>query len=325
MKTQRLGTHLVQPPPDFHQKPSARKGTRAISWLLGIVIVILVIVYGQQLKEALLKVNLLWVMAGMACYGVNYGLRGLRWQLLTRGAIRWWPQGVHASCVHGFASYMLPFRTGELILPLILRNLAGLSLSQGSRALIRARLLDIHTLGLWVIVVALGTGFTHSASLRIGWFFLGLGMFCAPVIFGWLARSGGRMPYAPVKKLSALIDRQPLRLGEWLVSLAIWCAVAIVFYCTAKAIGLYIDLRQVWLLITLQLPLQLIPFQGVANSGNHESGWVAGLVLLGFATGEAIEFALLSHLVLLVYVLALGPVGLLTGPICPRRVQDAVE
>jgi hypothetical protein len=72
-------------------------------------------------------------------------------------------------------------------------------------------------------------------------------------------------------------------------------------------------LVHVWLLISLQLPLQLIPVQGVANAGNHEGGWVAGLLIVGFSAQQAVEFALTSHVILISYVLVLGLVGLLTG------------
>jgi hypothetical protein len=63
----------------------------------------------------------------------------------------------------------------------------------------------------------------------------------------------------------------------------------------------------------MQLPLQLLPVQGLANSGNHEGGWVAALVLMGFNAQEALKFALASHGVLIGYVALLGLVAVFMG------------
>ena len=65
--------------------------------------------------------------------------------------------------------------------------------------------------------------------------------------------------------------------------------------------------------------MQLIPVQGFGNSGNHEGGWVAALVLMGFQPDEALRFALTSHAVVLVYVLILGVVALLFQYLMFRR------
>lgn len=303
---------------DSDMAPSS-KGTKAVSWLMGIAIIGLTIFYGPRLKAVLMKVDVIWVLAGLVCYSFNYGLRAWRWQLLTRGRVPWWPEGMHASCVHGFAAYMLPFRAGELTLPLVLRNVTGLKLTQGSRALIRARLLDVHTLGIWVIFIALGTDLALSHFIRFAWIGVGGIMVLAPVLIRCLASTGTRTRFALVRRLSGFVALEPLTVREWVASLMIWFAVAGVFFCAAQAIALAIDLRQVWLLITLQLPLQLVPVQGIANTGNHEGGWVAGLILLGFSADQAIEFALASHFVLLFYVLLLGPAGLMIGRLCRTR------
>ena len=89
--------------------------------------------------------------------------------------------------------------------------------------------------------------------------------------------------------------------------MSIWAAVGSCFYCTIKAVGLSLGIGEVWLLISINLPLQLIPIQGFANTGNHEAGWVGALALLGISANEGLRFALTSHALLLSYVLALWP------------------
>jgi len=211
---------------------------------------------------------------------------------------------------------MLPFRSGELALPLVLRSLIGLNLRKGSRLLFRARLLDIQTLGMWVIVVTLISDIALPTPIRIGWGLAGGGMFILPPVIKRLAVAGSANRITFIRKLAELMDTEPISVREWMISLLIWFAVAGVFFCAAQAVGLAIDIKHVWLLITFQLPLQLVPIQGIANAGNHEGGWVAGLMLLGFSAQESVEFALISHCILIFYVLLLGPIGLLVGRFC---------
>lgn len=289
-----------------------------VSVLVALAVLVLVVYYGPELIEALQRVHFGWTLAGLGCYGVNYHLRATRFRIISKGRIRIWPEGLHASCIHGFASYMMPFRSGELALPIILHNLTDLSLTEGGRILVRARLLDLMTLGFWILGAVILEEVTLPTAIRIVWLLVGIVMLIAPSITYWLAIKGRLSPYPFFKKMVGLFDPERFRPLELLVSLGIWAAVAGVFFCVAQAIGLPIRFVQVWLLITLQLPLQLVPIQGIANAGNHEAGWVAGLVLVGFSTSQAMAFALTSHAILLLYVIALGPVALFTGRFCGR-------
>jgi hypothetical protein len=197
--------------------------------------------------------------------------------------------------------------------------LTGLSLTEGGLILIRARLLDLQTLGLWVMMAALIADIRLSGSIRTVWVSIGAAMAIAPLLIGWLGTSGRHSRNSFFRWLSRFTIKTPFTFPEILISAAIWTAVASCFFCAARAIGLPLSLMQVWLLITIQLPMQLIPVQGIANAGNHEGGWVAGLMLLGFPAAAALEFALLSHAIVLLYVLALGPVALITGYFCSPK------
>ena len=292
------------------------------SFLLAICVIIVAIYYGSDLIDALHSVKLHWVGFGLLCYAVNYILRALRFRLLSSGKIKLWPEGLHAACLHGFATYMMPFRSGELTLPLVLRPLTGLSLTEGGRILIRARLLDLQTLGLWVMVAALIADISLSGSMRIVWMAMGAAMAIAPLLIKWLGTTGRQSKNLFFRWLGRFTTTTPFTFPEILISACIWTAVASCFFCAARSIGLPLSLMQVWLLIAIQLPMQLIPVQGIANAGNHEGGWVAGLMLLGVPVAAALEFALLSHAIVLLYVLALGPAALITGYFCSPEASS---
>lgn len=288
----------------------------AVSILVATAVIILAFYYGSELIEALQRVHIGFALTGLVCYGINYYLRAMRFRIISKGRIHIWPEGFYAGCIHGFASYMLPFRSGDLTLPVILRNLMGFNLIDGGKILIRARLLDIMTLGIWILCAVSFQKSVLPGLIGTVWVLSGVLMLVAPFITHWFAAKchSSRSPF--LSRIAGVIDPERFSLSEMAVSLCIWVAVAGVFFFVAQSIGLSISLVQVWLLISLQLPLQLIPVQGIANAGNHEGGWVAGLLLIGFSAQQALEFALTSHVILISYVLVLGLAGLLTGRHC---------
>jgi len=285
---------------------------------VAVATVVMAFWYKSELIDAFDRVHIGWAIVGLGCYGLNYNLRAIRFRILSSGRIRIWPEGLHASCIHGFASYMMPFRSGELALPIIIRSLTNLSLAEGGQLLVRARLLDILALGIWCFAAIWLSYSSLPAALLNIWLLAAIIMLALPLIIHRLAIKGRVAQYAFIRKIVGLVQPQPFRLVEIFVSMGIWASVAGVFFCTAKAIALPIAFLHVWWLITLQLPLQLLPLQGLANAGNHEGGWVAGLTLLGFSTSQSIAFALTSHAVLIMYVILLGPVALITGRFCRK-------
>ncbi len=284
---------------------------RIISFALAIAVIVIAVGQGRDLANALRQVRLGWAFAGLGCYGINYLLRAHRMKVILNDGIRMWPDAVYTACLHGLATYLLPFRSGEFTLPVILNKTFNFKFSDGARALLKARLLDLFAVGIWILLVALLIDFPMPAMVYRGWVILGIALTLFPLMLRWGGKQGAllkRNLWQRFSKWGAVASFDCKEVG---ISFGIWACVGACFFCTAQAIGLPLGFLQVWLLITIQLPLQLLPLQGVANAGNHEGGWIAGLALLGVSTDQGLHFALLSHALLLTYVLALAPSALL--------------
>ena len=282
-----------------------------ISLALAIAVIAIAMGQGRDLANALKQVRLSWAFAGLGCYGINYLLRALRIRVILKDGIRMWPDAVYTACLHGLATYLLPFRSGEFTLPVILNKNFHFKFSDGARVLLKARLLDLFALGLWILLAALLIDFPMPVMVYRGWVILGIVLSIFPLMLKWGFKQGAQIKsklWQRISKWGAVASFSYQEVG---LSFGIWACVGACFFCTAQAIGLPLGFMQVWLLITIQLPLQLLPLQGVANAGNHEGGWIAGLVLLGFSADQGLHFALLSHALLLTYVLALAPSALL--------------
>ena len=290
---------------------STPKSIRFIfSFVIAAVVVGFTIIYRSELIDVLLRVHKRWVGAGLILYGLNYLLRALRLQVIAGKRIDLWPDALYASSLHGFITYLIPLQAGDLSLPIILKSSNSIDLADGSAMLIRTRLLDMMALGGIMIFAAIFSNLSLATIFRFIWIVSGVGLFFLPMILRRIISKKYFQSLRYVRFFNFFAQAGKFRAIESILSFGIWFAVALVFFCVIKAVNLSIGFGGALLLISLQLPLQLLPVQGFANTGNHEGGWVAALILLGVPLAQAAEFAVASHFIVLFYVLSLGIVPL---------------
>ena len=282
-----------------------------ISGLLLVSVIGLAVYHRHAVITVLGDIQIAWALAGFICLLGNYCLRAIRLRLLTNGRLPLWPTGIYCICMHGFATYMLPLRSGDLSLPFLLKSTTKMALSEGAAVLFKARLLEVFTLGLWFLAAAALASPTLSRGVLLSMAACGIAMAAAPFV---LKRILGlaNIPFETVRKVAhRLSQTSRMTFGEIVLTGAIWLSIALGLWCITSAIHLALPLMDLFVLIALQLVMQLVPVQGFGNSGNHESGWVAALMLLEYPADAALKFALTSHAIILIYVLIIGLVALL--------------
>jgi UDP-2-acetamido-3-amino-2,3-dideoxy-glucuronate N-acetyltransferase len=279
--------------------------------LLALAVAGVVVHQWPDIRATLRKVEPSWAVAGVLVYYLNYLLRALRLQFLAPPGLKFWPDALWISCFHGTVTYLFPMRSGDLSLPVLLKAHCQGGLLEATRVLVKARVLDVMSLGCITLAAALALPAPVPRVFRMGWVGAGGAMASFPLLLRFLVRFPGWQKFRMFRKLAALGRVSGLQWKEIGLSLGIWLAISGGLYCAARAIHLPIGLGGVLFLVTVQLPLQLLPIQGIANAGNHEGGWVAALSILGIPGEAALRFALASHALLLVYVLAISPVLLL--------------
>lgn len=276
------------------------------SGLLLITVLALVGYYRDEIMDALYDIQKGWGVAGFFCIMTNYILRALRLNLLTERELTIWPHGIYCTSMHGFLNYMLPLRSGDLSLPFLLKTTARIDLKKGATVLLKARVLEVFTLGVWITLAALVPFSNLPNSILWTMFFLGVVMMLTPFVLHHILKRL-HLPFDRVQRITqhlAQIGR--MTAIEIVLTFGIWASIAACIGCIAKAMQLSISIPDIVFLIALQLVMQLMPVQGIANSGNHESGWVAALMLMDYSGDSALQFALTSHAIILVYVLCLG-------------------
>lgn len=253
-----------------------------------------------------------WVLAGFVCYLLNYLSRAWRLKVLISSTVAVsLLSAFKISSLHGFLSYLLPLRSGDFSLPVFLNRIAGISLLEGASVFFKARILDIQGLGVLLAISAIFSSSLRIPNLNTVFVFMGVAMVLMPFGLLYLLKHTDKYKVSFVRRY---INDQALSassVNEVLMSVNIWFWTGCTFFCVIKAVGISLKLVDAWLMAAIQLPLQLLPIQGLANSGNHEVGWVAGLTLFGFDRDVAFSASIASHLLLMGYVLALGVAGVI--------------
>jgi uncharacterized membrane protein YbhN (UPF0104 family) len=282
------------------------------SFLLAGMIVAIAFVKSDLVIASLRNINGYWAALGLGCYWINYLFRSMRFCAIPENRLQLWPDAIKATCLHGIATYMLPFRAGDLTLPAILKSINNTSWIEGGRILIKSRILDVSSMGILMICAAVLTQVRISFTLRLGWMGVGIAMMISPLIISWLLSSGSRKSSLALRNIILKFETvSVIKRHEVLQSLGIWMAIGGCLFCAARAVGLSLGPGDAIFLISVQFPLQLIPIQGFANTGNHEGGWIAALTILGIPASSGLVFALASHALVFVYVVSLGVVSLL--------------
>lgn len=281
------------------------------SGLLAISVFGLAFYYKEDVMAALYGIQTSWVIAGFFFILSNYCFRALRLNVLTGNKLPVWPHGVYCTCVHGFASYMLPLRSGDLSLPFLLKSISKMDLKDGAKVLYKARLLEVFTLGIWLVAASLLPSLKLPTAIMIMMAVSGMLMVLSPLLLKKFF-SFSLLPFEKFQRVATALARtSKMTFQEIMLTFGIWTSIAIGTWCIAAAIHLPIAFKDIVFLIALQLVMQLMPIQGFANSGNHESGWVGALVLMGVPADMALKFALTSHAIILVYVLIIGLIALI--------------
>lgn len=273
--------------------------------------------------------------AAFLVYAASFAGRGLRLGLLLPGASSF-AHLTSISARHILLAVVLPFRSGEASLPVMLSVEAGRPLSEGVSVLALMRVLDLLCVAAWLLVGLLlggaagatGQGALAPESVRAR-ALLVLGVLAAGVLLarplaGRLAPLAGS-PRRALRFLGGMAAHVATlgsgQLAAALVaSLATWgctyaaCWLLLHAMAGPEALGAAADVSLAESLVgTTGLHLSaVIPVSPLAGAGTWEAGWVAGYHwLVGLSEADAMTSALVSHVAIFVFIATLGAAAFL--------------
>ena len=294
---------------------------KIFSRTLSLALLALVLFVGYKFKHTFIKhiatINLYWFAAGILSFLLNYVARAFRLIVIAPPGLLSFLPSMQTVSIHGVLTYLLPFKTGEISLPLLLRK-QGLELQSSVHVLLKCRLLDISSLGSLLIISLIFFSNNLNIESYISFFILGIILIFSSKIIKIIVNISPRKLIIWLENhISTVNGLSTFNIREYILSIIVWFSIAMSLYCIIKALHLNLSIADTLCLVSIQLPLQLLPLQGLANAGNHEASWLAGLALFGLTPTESIGFALSSHILLTCYIIFMGIIALILHIINP--------
>jgi uncharacterized membrane protein YbhN (UPF0104 family) len=119
----------------------------------------------DAVRSAVSVASLPWLLAALAMMPLVQSVRALRFNTLLfgSGAIR---PGLWAVTTSLLAvNTIVPFKLGEASFPVMVRRLYGLSLADGAGVILFARILDLASIAVLLLLIALLSGLTDAAGV----------------------------------------------------------------------------------------------------------------------------------------------------------------
>ena len=303
-----------------------------VSAILVAVVATVTNLHWREVADTLAHLDWSLVTLAALVYAASYIGRGLRLQVLMPGAARL----VHATSIsarHIFLAVIMPFRTGEAALPVMLIRECGRPLAESATVLGLMRVLDLVAVAAFLLVgLALTTGSVAAGeSAQVG---LRATLALAVLLGGLLLMRPVCRALAPLQRstrravrlvgqlaasVAALSGGQLLR--STLITLLTWACTysacwlllrAMVVPAALGAATSSISFAQ-GLVGTTGLHLSAaMPIAPVASIGSWELGWTTGYVLVGMPSQHAATSAIVSHVVIFGFIALIGGAGWLT-------------
>ncbi len=262
------------------------------------------------------SVPLLGLAAAIAI--VYVAMRAWRYHLLLgRGS---WVATMGVTAASWGAGQVLPGPGSDAAFVWFARSDLDASVSRGTGAALVARLLDLASLAIVLLVSADLAGVRLARPLRITAVAMAVGLVVLLLLFfvrqsrAWLLARAERLPVVgsfAVRAEVALADLSSSRVVVGLVVSTVCARVlaALEYLCFFWALGAHFSIWQVWLALAVRTLLFALPIQGLGGLGTSQVWWAGGLTLAGLPLTAALTFGLEVQMLDLVVALPEGFLG----------------
>ena len=318
-------------PPKQHRWVSSTRFRFALAIAASSIIVALLLwqVTLSELVRILRETSVGWFCVAVVFYVTATVIRATRFALLMRVPVRRLCDLLAVAFAHSVSNNILPARTGELSFVYLMKSNFGSPLARGAGALVLMRLLDYLQVMLFFVliaVVALGslpgdTRFIVAATavsfvlaiVALGiviWFsqhrFQCLTRFVPDRIREqWVASKVAGAALEMINVFAMLKESRAILMLAWQTSL-VWVAYFGMYHCLLLAVDVHVAPWQTVIASTFSVFAMAVPWVTPAGFGIVETGWAAGLMLVGLQKEVAIASSFAVHILTLFAVLPTG-------------------
>ncbi|HDD44645.1 MAG TPA: flippase-like domain-containing protein [Candidatus Desulfofervidus auxilii] len=276
----------------------------------------------------------LYLIAGFVLYVCSYFFRTLRFHILLNREVRI-KDLFNIVCVHNIANNILPARTGELSYIYLLKKLHNKKTGEGVATLMVARVFDFITISCLFSISALIIQDLPEMIVKVVWvialFMILIVIFLIillyfGILFLNLAKKFFRIFNSEKKQIIDYLLRKGEEIVESferikssgrvieiiIVSMGIWLSLYSVNYILVTAMNINLSFFMVLLASTFSIFTTILPIQGIGGFGTLEGGWAVGFITVGLTKEIAISSGFAYHVIVYLYFLVLGCIGLLS-------------
>ena len=323
----------------------APKATNIGRWLIGILISMLVLVAvlywsaPADVIEIIAGLDGDWLVVVGVLALITSVIRFARlWILMPRAQRTPYLYGVISG--HAFLNQVLPFRSGELVFPYLLKRATGRPYAVGLTDLLVIRLVELGVLvlffssALWLWSTTAspsGDAEIHASSL----WGLGIGSTVCLLLGPTLMRqalsalSSILQRAERFERLQALFIHARSALGTLtfrtyiglvVLTVMMWAVLFALYHAVLLALGVEVSIIETIIGSTGAIIGNLLPVNGIGSIGTMEAGWVAGFVALGKEQSAVMASGLVLHALVIVF---LGVTALTALPTPPAHQADS--
>lgn len=286
----------------------------------------------DTLKETLGSVNPLYVVLGFLLYVLIFVLRAIRMNIILEGKVSV-KSLLNILFVHNLFNNLLPARIGELSYVYFLKEKEGLPLNYGLSSLMIARIFDIVGIAFLFLISFFVVGdlpeLIHFSLMLVGVLLGLIFLFIIMLLyynekflsFVELFTSKTRLDRIKYTKMALekseetlenfkIIKSRHVILLSFILSIAIWLIASTMTYMFLQEMSIYLSIWKIFIASGIIVITTILPFHGFGGFGTVESIWTATYVALGVSTHRAIASGVGIHLIIVLYFLILGMIGL---------------
>lgn len=306
-----------------------------------IMFVLLAILLSQiQVSDfitSLVNIHPIYLVVGFVLYIGSYVLRALRFYILLdrEVAIK---ELFNIVCIHNMVNNILPARTGELSYVYLVNNKYNRPVGDAIASLFAARLFDLIALLVLFSISSLMLQDLHEMTTTVIRAIIFLNAFIVSVLLttwmyfdeDYLNRIENRfyklnlgknkvvayllkLGYETVSSFEKIrsFDRI-IVMDLMIISIGIWLSIYYSAYIILRGMDVSLDFAQIIFATAFSLFTTVLPIQGIGGFGTFEGGWTVGFISVGLTKEAAIISGFTYHLIIMLYFLILGLIGLVT-------------
>lgn len=308
--------------------------------------VMLTQINSSTLIETIGRINPIYLVIGFLLYIWIFVLRAMRMYIILEGKVPMISL-LTILFVHNMFNNLLPARTGELSYVYLLKEKAGLNINYGLSSLMIARIFDlvgISFLFLLSIFVVKDLPFFIAGVLMLVTLVLGLALiFTVLLLFynrkflNFLEKFVNKTKLDKIKYARIALEKSEETVENFKIikskkiivvsvalSIAIWLIASMITFLFLLEMEVYISIWKIFIASAIMVITTILPVHSVGGFGTIEGTWTAIYVALGVSAQMAFVSGIGVHLIIVLYFLVLGAIGIVMMKLnSVKRIENA--